>query len=298
MTNLDSGVPTPTEVEASPVVDGQAPATDTPIEGVATEAPPAEPEYDFLELDDTIAGKYVKVKVDGEEIPVPLNEALQGYQRQADYSRKTQEAARLREEAQQALRLQQAMQQSPGLTVQVLAQQAGVSVEEFLGMTPAQQQAAIETSDEDQYADPLERALAEERNARIALEQRIEQREADEYLQRSVEGLKQTYGIGDDEVRAVVGRALQMQVGPEAFPMIYQAMAYEKLQAGNQAQQEAAAKAQAEEAARQAAAARASQTIGTGTGATNTTPIPSANGITSPRDAVLAAFDFLESNQR
>ena len=297
MTNLDSGVQPPTEVEASPVDDGQATATDTPIEGAAPEAPPAEPEYDFLDIDESTAGKYVKVKVDGEELSVPLNEALQGYQRQADYSRKTQEAAQLRQEAEQALRLQQAMKQSPGLAVQVLAHQAGVSVEEFLGMTPAQQQAAVQDQEED-YSDPLERALSDERKARIALEQRIEQREADEYLQRSVQGLKQTYGIGDEEVREVVGRALQMELGPESFPMIYQALAFEKLQAGTQAQREAAEKMKAEEAARQAAAARASETIGSGTGATNTTPIPSANGITSPRDAVLAAFEQLEAQRR
>ena len=36
--------------------------------------------------------------------------------------------------------LAQAVQNIPGLTMQVLAQQAGVSVEQFLGMTPAQQQ--------------------------------------------------------------------------------------------------------------------------------------------------------------
>ena len=131
----------PIEVDANPVVDGQvAPETDPTPQGEAP-APPPEPEYEYLDIDDTLASKHVKVKVDGEEISVPLNEALQGYQRQADYTQKTQEAARLREEANNALRLQQALQTSPGLTIQYLAQQAGTTVEEFLGMSPAQQQA-------------------------------------------------------------------------------------------------------------------------------------------------------------
>lgn len=281
----------PVEVDVAPVEDGQGEAT--------IEAPdvPAEPEYDFLDIDDGMASKYVRAKIDGEEVPVPLNEALQGYQRQADYTRKSQELAQLRKEAEQALRLQQALQTSPGLTVQILANQAGVSVEEYLGMTPAQQQQAIQDNQEPEYVDPLERALAEERQARIALQERIEAREADEYLRQSVESLKQTYGVEDDEVRAVVGQALQMGVGPEAFPMIYQAMAYQKLQAQTEAQQQAAQQRTQEEQQRQAAAAAASQVVTSGSGATNVAQAPSANGITSPRDAILAAFESIESRR-
>ena len=169
-----------------------------------------------------------------------------------------------------------------------------MSVEQFIGLNPTQQQAAVEQNQEPEYADPLEKALAEERQARLSLEQRIEQREADEYLKSQVESLKQTYQIGDDEVRSVVTQALQMGVGPEAFPMIYQAQAFTKLQAQGEAQQQHAQQQQADDAARQAAAAQAAQVVTEGTGATNVTPIPSANGITSPRDAVLAAFEQLE----
>lgn len=294
MTNLEPGVQ-PTEAADAPVADdGQVDATPETIE---QPEPASEPEYDYLDIDDTLASKHVRVKVDGEEIAVPLNEALQGYQRQADYTQKTQEAARLRAEAEDALRLQQAIGTSPGLTVQILAQQAGVSVEEYLGMTPAQQQAAA-TPEVDEYADPLERALAEERRAREELQQKFEQREADEHLGRQIDNLKQTYQIGDEEVRAVVGQALQMGVGPEAFPIIYQAQAFQKLQVSTQAQQEVAAAKQAEEAARQAAAASASRVVGSGSGsAASVTQVPSANGITSPRDAVLAAFEQIEAGR-
>ncbi len=289
MSNVE-GDSTPANDATAPVDDGQGGAV-VP-EGDPT---PAEPEYDYLDIDEGLASKYVKAKVDGEEISVPLNEALQGYQRQESFTRKTQELAELRKEAENALRLQQAMQTSPGLTIQVLAQQAGVSVEEFLGMTPAQQQQAVQDNQEQEYVDPLERQLAEERQARLALEQRIEQREADEYLRSQVESLKQTYGIGDDEVRAVVQQALQMNVGPESFPMIYQAQAYQKLQATTEAQQTYTQQQQADDEARRRAAAAQAATVTAGSGATNVTPVQSANGITSPRDAILAAFESLEA---
>jgi hypothetical protein len=40
---------------------------------------------------DEYADRNVKLNVAGEEVDVPLKEALAGYQRQADYTRKTQE---------------------------------------------------------------------------------------------------------------------------------------------------------------------------------------------------------------
>ena len=39
----------------------------------------------------------VPVKLDGEELQIPLSEAIAGYQRQADYTRKTQELSQQRE---------------------------------------------------------------------------------------------------------------------------------------------------------------------------------------------------------
>jgi len=287
MSNLE---PELTEtVEDSPVSDGQA-ADTTPIED-PPESPP-EPAREYLDIDDATAGKYVRVKVDGEELEVPISEALQGYQRQSDYTRKTQEAAAARQQAQEALQLQQALQYDPGLTIQVLARNAGVSVEQYLGMTPREQQAATAAAEEE-YADPLERMIVQERNERLALQERLDQREADDFLRAQVNGLKQAYKIGDEEVRAVVQQALQMGVGPEAFPMIYQSQAFLKLQAQNGAQQEATAAQQADDARRRAAAAASAGVVSSGSGATNVTTAPPANVHMSPRDAVLAAFDQL-----
>ena len=250
-----------------------------------------EPSYDFLEIDDDLANKYVRVKVDGEDISVPLNEALQGYSRTADYTRKTQDLARSSEQAQEALRLQQAFQANPGLTVQVLASQAGMSVEQFLGLTSNQQQAAL-AEPEDEYLDPLERMLHEERSARLALESRIEQREADERLSNAVGGLKQQFGATDDQARAVVYQAMQMNLGIDSFPMIYQAMAY-------QAQQQAAAQhtagQDAETARRRQAAQAASRVVSTGSGVPDTTEVQPVGKYNSIREAAMAAIDEVEA---
>jgi len=257
-------------------------------EAVATEITP-EPEYDFLEIDDDLASKYVRVKVDGEELPVSLNEALQGYSRTQDYTRKTQETAELRKQADQALRLQQAFATNPGMTVRILAENAGMPVEEFSGLSQAQQQQVLEDATE-QYDDPLEKALAEERQARLALEQRIERREADEELQGAISGLKQRFNATDEQVRAVVSQAMDAGYGLESLPMIYQAMAYE---ASQQVSAQQTATQQAEEQRRRQAAAAASQSIGTGSSSAGTTQAQPAGSFSTIREAALAAMTEL-----
>jgi len=280
------------EVEASPVVDGQA--GETPETFDDGPAPEPEPEYEYLEIDDELGNKRVKIIRDGEEVAVPLREALDGYNSNSVATKRFQEAAQMREQAAEALRLQQAFQTSPGLTVQVLAQQAGMSVEDFLGLTPRQQAAATQSPPPlDEYADPLERELMVERQARLALEQRLDAQDADRYLRSRVEGLKQTYQIGDEEVRSVVAQALQMGVGPESFDMIYQAQAYQKLQAMTSAQQEVAQRTAADDTRRRAAAASAASTVSSGTGAANVTTVPPADVHMTPREAALAAFEQL-----
>jgi hypothetical protein len=197
----------------------------------------------------------------------------------------------MRKEAERAIRLQQAFQTDPGLTVQILAREAGVSVEQFLGMSPAQQQAAIDDAN-DQYVDPLERQIAEERQARLALEERWAQRDADERLERAVGGLKQQYNATDEQVRSVVQQAMQMQLGVEAFPMIFQAMAY---QASQQVTAQQTAGQEAESLRRQEAARRAAAVVGTGSGAANTTTASPAATYGSIREAAAAAIDEVEA---
>ena len=271
---------------------GQAGQVESPPS--QSEAPSPEPaEPDYLDITDDLRSKHVRVKVDGEEISVPLDEALQGYQRQAAFTQHSQQLAEQRRQAEDALRLHQAMQANPGLTVQILADHAGLSVEQFLGLSPAQQQAAIDQ--EPEFDDPLERELYQERRAREALEARFTQREADEQLARTVGGLQQQYGLNDEQVRAVVSTAMQMNLGIEYLPLVYQAMAF---QAQQSAQQAATSNRATEEQQRQAAAANAAALIGNGTGATGVTHTPANAEYSSYREAIEAAFDAVEARHR
>ena len=282
---FDGGNP----VDSGPADSGQVESPDQ-----STAPPSAEPEY--LDIDDSIAGRHVRVKVDGEEISVPLSEALQGYQRQAAFTKHSQQLAEQRREAEDALRLHQAMQQNPGLTMQVLASRAGMTVEQYLGLTPQQQQAVADAQDDlSQYDDPLERELIVERRAREALEQRFAQREADEQLGRAVQGLQQQYGLNDDQVRAVVGQTMQMGLGIDFLPVVYQAMAFQGMQ---QAQQESAQQRQQTDAQRQAAAAQAAAVVGNGVGVNGGSPTPANPSYSSYREAIAAAYDEVEARQR
>jgi predicted SPOUT superfamily RNA methylase MTH1 len=311
VTTLEEGVQTtPAEI---PAEGGQAaaPAPEAGIEATteATEAPaePAAPAYDEADLLDTseFGDRLVRLTVDGEEVVVPLQEALKGYNSNAAATKRFQEASRLREEAEQAkteaadaLNLARAVQNNPGLTMQVLAQQAGLTVEQFLNLTPQQQQNVARAPEpEPEFNDPLERALYEERKAREALEQRIEQQEqifqqqqADAALRSVIGDLQTRYGATDEDVMSVVQQAQQMNAGFEVFPMIFQAQQYQKMQAQTQAQTEAQAAAAAQEAQRQQAAAQASQVVSTGSGAVGTAPQQVVQPMTA-EEAIRASLD-------
>ena len=64
-------------------IDGQ----DAPVEGSAETQEVEQELFDYTD----IADKVVKIQVNGEEIAIPLKEALAGYQRLADNTKKTQE---------------------------------------------------------------------------------------------------------------------------------------------------------------------------------------------------------------
>jgi hypothetical protein len=259
---------------------GPAPSGDTGSEAT-TQEPVVEPEpRQYVEVDDP-DNRYVRVPVNGEDVEVPLSEALKGYSRTADYTQKTQALAAERQEAEYALNLQRALQANPGLTLQILSQQYGLG----------QQAPAAAEPDEVEYADPLERQLNEERAARQALEQRINEREADAALQQAVGQLRQQFGVDDEDVRQIVGTAYQLGLGVDALPMIYKNMAFDRISARVAAQQAETARQQAETARRQAAAADASRTIGSGGSANGLTDrLNTAGQHMTIRDALEAAF--------
>jgi hypothetical protein len=86
-----AGMLEPKEPETAP--EGQEPAAAEP-EVTQDPAEPKDPEAASTE-DDPL----VTVKIDGKEVEIPLSELKNGYQRQADYTRKTMEASAERKAA-------------------------------------------------------------------------------------------------------------------------------------------------------------------------------------------------------
>lgn len=273
--------------EEDALVEGTEPAVDSTEGAPAAEAEPqiAEPTYEFLDLDDTLAEKYVKLTIEGEEVPVKLSEALKGYNAAAVSTKRFQEAAELRKQAEMGLRIQQALQTDPEMTLRILAQQAGLTPAQFI----AQQQA--QTAAEPEFTDPLEREVYEAKQQVRQLQERMAQQEADRALHQAVSGLQQRYGVDDAVTRDVVATAYRMGVGPEAFDMIYQSMAFQRMQVEQQTVKERDAARQADEARRRAAAAAATGVISTGGSAANTTTAPAGDQKMSLREAIEAAFE-------
>ena len=71
-----------------------------------------EPPRQYVEIDDP-DNRYVRVKVDGEDVEVPFSEVMKGYSREADYTRKAQAVAQQRQEAEYGISLQRALAGEP-----------------------------------------------------------------------------------------------------------------------------------------------------------------------------------------
>lgn len=257
-------------------------------DGQPTEQPAYEAPRDYLDID-AYGDHVARVKVDGQELEVPLREALQGYSRTADYTRKTQELASQRQEAEYALTVQRALQAQPEETLRLLARQHGINWQ-----SPPATPGAPSTTDEGQedlYADPIERRLNQQQRLIDQMVQRDEQRRADEVLRTAIGGLQQRYQADEPTVREVISQALQSNLGPESFDMIYRSIAFERAQ---QARAQAQQQRQESEAQRQQAGLRASQLVGNGS---------SANGAGGPlqpntSDGHLSIAEAFEAAER
>lgn len=139
---------------------------------------------DTLEASDEVPqepGEMYTIKVDGEESQVSLNELRDGYQRQADYTRKTQELSAERDRLQQAESIVSALESDPEGTLQALSRSFGVEIS-----NPVQEDIWDEL-------DPTEQKIRE-------LEKKIEQQEANQRQQsveREVTKLQESYGDFD-----------------------------------------------------------------------------------------------------
>lgn len=250
--------------------------------------PPAEAPRAYLEVDQ-VADRYVRVKVDGEEHEVPLSEALQGYSRTADYTRKTQELAAQRQQAEYALTLQRALQTRPRETLSLLANEYGIN---FAQQSPPPQQREQPSLyddglDEPAYSsDPVNQRLSQYEQRLNQVTSQLAQRQADETLRAAIGGLQRKYQLDDATTRQVVGTALQANMGPESFEMIYKNLAFDRAQ-----QMRAAAQQQRGEQTRQREAAkeRSSQIVGNGPSAASAGgPRP---GPSDGRVSIHEAFD-------
>jgi hypothetical protein len=222
-----------------------------------------EEQIDLLPVDE-FGDKYVPITVDGEQLNVPLKEALAGYQRQADYTRKTQELGEQRRQMQFAAALQEALQNDPRATLDLLSQHYGVAQEP--------------SEEEDPYADPAEKQYKE-------LERRVqsfEQARAMEELDKTVRLLETKYG-SDFDADAVIAKALA--VGASDLEAVYKQMAFDKVYEEARAVREARGR----RAQEQAKATEAKRQMPVTSGTPSVSADVSANPISSLRDAYEAA---------
>lgn len=250
---------------AEPVVDGQ-------FAGDETTATPQEVE--FFDVD-SYGDKYVRVTVDGEEIEVPLKEAVSGYQRQADYTRKTQELAEQRRQVQFAQAIQQALDNDPQATIDLLKNHYGIDATESF------------SEEDDIFADPMEKQYKQ-------LESRIrsfEERQAYEELERTVQSLQTRYGDAFD-ANEVVSAALAR--GTTDLESVYKQIAFDRIYSQSAAQKAVQAR-QSEQEKQIVEAKRQAAVVTSGGSAQNTSS--GTGSISSLRDAFAAAKQQLGISQ-
>lgn len=242
-------------VESAPVESGQAGGSEV---GQATET--STPSYEYVDVDQ-FGDKYVKVKIDGQELDVPVKEALSGYQRQADYTRKTQELAAQRESLQYAATLAEALQVDPAGTLNLLSQHYGAA-------TPANQ-----PTEDLEMMDPIERQVYE-LNQKV---QQFEQAQAKSELEQEISRLSSKYQ--DFNAPEVINHALR--AGIVDLEAAYKQVAYDRL-----AQEVAAIRgAQQVQASKEQEIIDAKRNAGFVSGGT------SANGATEPVGRISSVAD-------
>lgn len=223
-----------------------------------------EEQIELLPVDE-YGDKYVSVSVGGEELQVPLKEALSGYQRQADYTRKTQELSEQRKQVQYGVALQEALQNDPNGTLALLSQHYGV----------AQQP----SEEEELYMDPVEKQYRQ-------LDQRLaafEQQKAMDQLEKTVQSLQTRYG-SDFDANEVVAKALA--IGSSDLEAVYKQVAFDRLYEDASAVRHLREK-KAQEQTQVTQAKRQASVVSSGSSASSADV--SAKPITSLRDAYEAA---------
>jgi hypothetical protein len=233
--------------EVDPTFDGQ-------VENVESETTSSEDDYFSW---DEYADKRVRLPVNGEEVEVPLKEALAGYQRQADYTRKTQELSQQRQQVQFASALQEALDKDPASTVELLRNHYGLD------------QDVVE---DDEYMDPWEKQYREV-NKRL---QSFEESQALQDIEKTVSRLQARYG-DDFNSNEVVAKALA--TGNNDLEAVYKQVAFDRLWEN---QKMINAKSEKE---KQIIESKRQTGIVSGAGSAATSVAPSAAPVSSLRDA-------------
>ena len=157
---------------------------------------------------DEYADRPVKLNIAGEEIDVPLKEALAGYQRQADYTRKTQELSEQRKQVQFGSALQEALQNDPKSTLELLKQHYGLEEQQ--------------SSEDELLLDPVEKQYRQLESRMKAFEQEKALRD----LEKTVESLSRKYGDAFD-ADEVIAKALA--TGNSNLEAVYKQTAFDRI---------------------------------------------------------------------
>ena len=132
-----------------------------------------------------VSSEAYTVKIDGVEQSVSLDELRNGYQRQADYTRKTQELAAERERLAQGEAIVQALESDPQGAIEALGNAFGVS----LGNQYTETSEDVEDLDPDEVRlRRLESAIEEQNRA-----------QRQQNMQREIAQLGEEYGVEIDQ---------------------------------------------------------------------------------------------------
>ena len=148
-----------------------------------------------VEVTEEPSGEAYTVKVDGEEQEVSLEELRDGYQRQSDYTRKTQELASERKRLQQAEAIVSSLETDPDGTLTALADAFGVQMG-----SPQKQSSNDSYSDsmwDEPQSDPTEQRIAQ-LETQLAQQARLQRRQQ---VEKQVEGLREQYGEFDEALK-------------------------------------------------------------------------------------------------
>lgn len=261
--------------DQSPVDDGLGAAEGATDDGQSIDQAVAE-DREYLDLDQ-FGNAYARVKVDGQEIEVPLSEALQGYSRTQDYTRKTQELAQQRQQAQEALAIKQALDADPETAMLILSRRYGIQVPTQTPPVPVErdwEQPSYDDGDDNPYMDPAERRIMQLEARQRQIDEDLARRQAREVIGTQVNALKSRYQASEEDVQQVIQVAMANRMGPESFDMIYKGIAFDRAQ---QARAQLQQQRQTQEQQRRQAAQNAQQLVGSGGSANGAGgPLPGA----------------------